>query len=303
MVTRQKALPARPCALIAGPARRIAGSLVLGALLVLPACRDLEGPAPGAPVLAGFDVVDASGAAVDLAMAAAGVSPRVHFALRFDRLLDGDQLEDVTDAGVTGKPGVATITAAGQPQVAVSYVPNGDGVHKLLFAPGPQLLITPTPTLPAGSSVTVAIDKSRFRGKAGEGPLVIDTGVSDSLTFTTAPFAVAIGAGDAAASPDAGTPLSLAAMAAITVAFNNLPAAQVASHIAVVVTDAAGQPVADAAEAPAASDMDPSLWTVAPKPAGWLVGATVTVTVDASAADVLGMPLPAATSAAFTVAP
>jgi hypothetical protein len=33
------------------------------------------------------------------------------------------------------------------------------------------------------------------------------------------------------------------------------------------------------------------------------VGATVTVTVDASAADVLGMPLPAATSAAFTVAP
>jgi hypothetical protein len=287
MVTRQKA-------------RSVAGSLLVGTLFVVPACRDLEGPPPGAPVLAGFDVTDPSGAVVDLATGAAAVSPRVHFALRFDRLLDGDLLEDATDAGVTGKTGVAVITALGQPAAAVVYVPNGDGVQKLLFAPGPQLLITPTPTLPAGSPVTVAIDKSRFRSKSGE-TLVAGPGVPETLTFTTAPFAVAITAGDAA--PDAGTAAPLGPMAPIIVAFNNLPGAQVASQIAILVTDAAGQPVADPAQPPAASETDLAIWTVAPGPAGWPVGATVTVSVAATATDALGMPLAAATSAAFTVGP
>jgi hypothetical protein len=190
----------------------------------------------------------------------------------------------------------------GQPAAAVVYVPNGDGVQKLLFAPGPQLLITPTPTLPAGSSVTVAIDKSRFRSKSGE-TLVAGPGVPEVLTFTTAPFAVAITAGDAAAAPDGGIAAPLGPTAAITVAFNNVPGAQVANQIAVLVTDAAGLPVAGAALPPAASDMDPTIWTVAPGPAGWPLGATVTVTVAATAADALGMPLPAATSALFTVGP
>jgi hypothetical protein len=49
--------------------------------------------------------------------------------------------------------------------------------------------------------------------------------------------------------------------------------------------------------------MDPAIWTVAPGPAGWPAGASVTVTVAATMTDALGMPLPAATSAAFTVAP
>jgi hypothetical protein len=236
---------------------------------------------------------------VDLTSGA--ISPRVHFALRFDRLLDGDRLEDATDAGVTGKPGVAVITAPGQPQAAVAYVPNGDGVHKLLFAPGPQLLITPTPTLPAGSVVTVAIDKDRLRSKTGE-IAVAAPGIPDVLTFTTAPFAVTITAGDAAV-PDAGAAAPIGPMTAITVAFNNLPADQTASHIEVLVTDAAGQPVIGAASPPAADDMDPAIWTVAPTPAGWPAGANVTVTVMAAATDALGMPLPAATSAAFLVGP
>lgn len=269
-------------------------------------CNDIEGPKPGAPVLAAFDVVDPAGMPVALTGdgAAALVSPRSHFALRFDRLLDGDLLEPTGDGGVMGAAGVAIITAPGSPRASVVYVPNGDSDFKLLFAPGPQLLITPIPTLPSGSTVTVALDKSKFRGKDGLGPYVVAPGISDGVSFATAPFAASISAGETGGAADAG-PAGLAALAAVTVVFNNLPQEGVAAHITVQVSPAGGGPSAmtDAAAAPAPSEMDPAIWTVSPKAARWPAGATVTVTVDATAKDALGMPIAAPAMAVFTVLP
>jgi hypothetical protein len=314
MVMRQKSWPKLQARAHAGWGAPVI--LWLGSLLTVPACHEIEGPKPGAPVMSAFDVVDPTGMPVVLTAdgGAALVSPRVQFVARFDRLLDGDLLEDVSDAGVTGKAGVAVISGGvggASPQASVVYIPNGDADFKLLFAPGPQLVITPVPTLPSGSTVTITLDKARFRSKGGQGPYQPAAGVADVLTFTTEPFAASISAGDAAAATppsadagaDAGAAASLMPSAPITVAFSNLPQDGVASHITVLVIDATGQPVPDAAAAAMPSEMDPALWVVAPKAAGWPAGAAVTITVDAATKDALGMPIAAAAVAAFTVAP
>jgi hypothetical protein len=268
------------------------------------ACEDSEGPKPGPPMLVAFDVIDPSG--MPVALAADGgpvlVPPRAHVVARFDRLLDGDRLESATDGGVTGNAGIAAFSGPGQPQAAIQYIPNGDADFKLLFAPGPQLVITPVPSLPAGATITVTLAPAQIVSKRGEGPFVRADGVPESLTFTTAPFMATITAADGG-SPDGGGPLPLAADAPVTVVFNNLPETAIGARISVAVTDAAGLPLADAASPPAPSDMDPATWTVLPKSGAWPAGAAVTVAVDAAAKDALGMPIAAAATAAFAVSP
>lgn len=277
--------------------------VTLALCAAIAACQKIEEPKPGAPVLVAFDVIDPSGAVMPL-VADGGqvlVPPRAHVLARFDRLLDGARLESVTDAGVTGKPGVAIITATGQPQAAISYIPNGDANFGLLFPPGPQLIVTPIPTFPAGTTITVTLDKTLIVSKRGEGPYQPAPGVADGLTFTTAPFAAAITAGDGAPG-DGGLP-QLAANAPVTIVFNNLPEAAIASRFMVVVTDATGQPLANAAAPPAASEMDPATWVVLPTGGAWPAGARVSVSVDAAAQDALGMPITAAATNTFAVSP
>ena len=282
------------------------GALVTALALFAAAagCEKIEGPKLGPPVLVAFDLVDPGGMPVPLETDGGPVlvSPRAIVSARFDRLLDGDRLEAVTDAGVMGKSGVVTIAGLGQPQAAVQYIPNGDPDFKLLFAPGPQLVITPLPTLPSGSTITITLDKTQVVSKRGEGPYLAANGVRDVLSFMTAPFAAAIATTDAG-SADGGGATPLAADAPITVVFNNLPEAAIAARISVVVHDGAGQALAEATAPPSPSDLDPATWTVAPKNGTWPKGAQVTVAVDAAAKDALGMPIAAAAAGSFAVNP
>jgi hypothetical protein len=249
-----------------------------------------------------LDVIDATG--MPVALSADGgpvvVSPRVHVVALFDRLLDGDRLESVTDAGISGIAGIVALTGPGQPQASIAYIPNGDTTFKLLFAPGPQLVVTPVPTLPAGANITLTFDKSRLVSKRGEGPCTTAAGVPDVLTFTTAPFGATISAG--APAPVPGSPLPLVAPAApILVVFNNLPEAAIADHIVVEVNDGAGQKLVDVAAPAVPSAMDPATMVVSPKAGVWPDGARVTVTVNAAAKDAVGMPLAAAAMGIFVV--
>jgi hypothetical protein len=284
--------------------RRSALVTALALFAAAAGCEKIEGPKPGPPVLVAFDLVDPSG--MPLPLEADGgpvlVSPRAHVSARFDRLLDGDRLETATDAGVMGKTSVAAIAGPGPPQAAVHYIPNGDPDFKLLFPPGPQLVITPLPTLPAGSTITVMLDKSQIVSKRGEGPCLTGEGVHDVLSFATEPFAAAIATADPG-SIDGGGAAPLGADATITVVFNNLPEVGIGARISVVVHDGAGQELTDAAAPPSPSDGDPATWTVLPKSGTWPQGARVTVAVDAAAQDALGMPIAAAATGTFAVNP
>ncbi|HEY0713585.1 MAG TPA: hypothetical protein VGF45_12980, partial [Polyangia bacterium] len=273
-------------------------------------CEKTEGPRPGAPVLVSLDVFDASG--MPVALTADGgpvlVPPRSHVVALFDRLLDGSRLESVTDAGTSGKPGVVALAATGgaaQPQASLVYVPNGDTKFRLLFAPGPQLVVTPVPTLPAGASISLTLDKTQLVSKRGEGPCTTAPGVPDVLTFTTAPFAAVIEPGPPPpmSMPAPGSPLPLAANAPLTIVFNNLPEAAIADRIVVTVTDSAGQTLVDGAAPAVPSEMDPATLLVLPKTGAWPAGARVAVTVNATAKDALGMPIAAAAVETFVVGP
>jgi hypothetical protein len=278
------------------------------------ACGEKDPTKTGAPVLQSFTVVDHTGSPVmvggDGGMAT--ISPRVHFVLRFDRLLDGARLEDVSGSAPVGNPGVVSLIAPGMPQTQASYVPNGDGAFALLFPSGPQVMVTPAPTLPSGATVTATIDKTKIFAKDGAGPFISAPGVAETISFATLPFSADIAVAGAppyepdpsapdAGGPDAGVAI-IAADAVVNVVFSNIPQAEIKSHIRVIVTDAAGALVLP--ESPAqASEEDPVLFAIAPPEAGWPRGGAITVIVDAGAADALGVPIPAEARAYFSVEP
>jgi len=131
----------------------------------------------------------------------------------FDRLLDTKPL-DPGDAGA--RAGIASLMATPAAPTAVtsstSYSSTGDPNY-FAFAGGPNLLgptltIQAAPAMPAGTTVTLALDSTKVLAKDGKTPftgggLIVD----GTLKFNTAPFGVQIGVPTAPppdASADAG---------------------------------------------------------------------------------------------------
>jgi len=255
-------------------------------------CDSAGGPT-GAPVLLGVDIVDATGTPV-MMMQGAPPMPlpaRVHFIYRFDRLLDPEQIEEIVDGMVMGSGEVARIEAPGEPEAQVTYIPNGSAKHKLIFASGPALVVSPAPTLPSGASVKVSLDKDRVQSRGGE-PYVTAKGVNDVLDFSTEAFVASI---EPMGAVVAGQPLE--ARTSISVTFNNLPQDDIADRVLVQVFDAAGALLPEVEATVSVDAMDTSRLVVAPKGGSWPAGSKVTITIDGEAADALGMrmsePLPA----------
>lgn len=264
-------------------------------------CSRDETVATFAPVLLSFAAIDPTGTPISTSADGGRVpiSPRVTFVARFDRLLDGDELETVDDAGVaTGLPGVVAISPAG-PSAQVSYVPNGDATWNLVFPPGPALTISPSPTLPSAATVTLTLDHSKLRSKAGE-PFSVAGDASDTISFDTLPFTATFG--PSAIETDGGAP-ALPRTTPITIVFSNLTAGDVVAHIHVAVIDGAGAAITGGALDPIAGMDDPATFIVAPQGGSWPAGATVSVDLDVGAKDALGVPLATAQNATFTVEP
>jgi hypothetical protein len=144
----------------------------------------------------------------------------------FDRLLDTTPL-DPGDAGARADIASLTSTPAAPTAVttSTSYVPMGDP-HYFAFAGGPNLLgpsltIQAAPAMPAGTTVTLALDKTKVLAKDGKTPFTGGNGnlITDgTLVFKTAAFGAQIGvptapppdasadaAADATTSVDGGT--------------------------------------------------------------------------------------------------
>lgn len=311
-----------------------AGGLAAG--FALPGCDPDNNVAPGAPQLVSFGAVDSTGAALDLGAPDGGVpvvTPLAHFVAVFDRLLDPTPLASITDAGVTGKPGAVLVEAPGFVIPAdITYVPNSDEIYTLIFPPGPQVIAQPTPSLPSGAQITVRLQSGLLLSKDGRLGAVARPGVADTLRFATTPFDVTLAVpapdldGGVAETADAGSaedggdmttdaaapetdagvpsgPLGRADSAFVVKAtFTNYPGADIAAHAHVVITDASGAPVPTPALAVAADPADATTLTIAPAMgAAWPPGATVTVTIDATAADGFGVALGRAVAASFVV--
>jgi hypothetical protein len=267
---------------------------VICALASAIGCAGTDGSV-GAPVLLGVDIVDATGAPV-MMEAPMPLSARVHFIYRFDRLLDPELIEEIVDGKPMGSSEVVSIQAAGEPGAQVTYIPNGHAKHKLIFASGPALVITPDPTLPSGAIVNVSLDKTRVQSRSGDS-FVAAEGVSDVLTFSTEPFAASI----VPMSGTAGEPL--AGQTSLSVTFNNLPMDDIANRVLVEVFNAAGELLPEVEGTVTVDTVDPTRLVVAPASGSWPAGSKVTITIEGDAADALGMLMSVATVQSFQVSP
>lgn len=270
------------------------------ALAWLVGCSEGGGPS-GPPVLQGIDIIDATGAHVMVDPAGGAVdsmplSPRVHFVFRFDRLLDPELLEELIDGKPVGNSEVVILETEGEPDALVTYIPNGHAKHKLIFSGGPAVVVSPQPTLPSGAPVRVSLDKDLIQSRGGSAPFVAAEGISDALSFSTVPFAATI---EPMEPPAEGQPLAGRAHLAVT--FNNLPADNIADDITVEVFDAAGAPLPEVTGTVLADAMDPTRWLVSPAGGSWPAGARVTITIDESATDALGMRMMEMTAQSFEV--
>jgi len=291
------------------------------ALSPLLSCEPSNKVKAGPPQLLSFGPVGANGADEPLVDpdggAALPVSARSSIVAVFDRLLDPTYLEDLTDTGPAGKTGVATIqTSIGHSDANIVYVPNGD-TNALLLPPGPRILITPSPTLPSGATVTVTLSKDKVVSKAGEAFVVgtDDMGIprtKETLTFTTEPLSVGFApAPNADGGAVCGSLEATGAKGAIILTFNNaVDQTAIGAHVSVTAKDASGVAIAgvDATASKTVSTTDSGMVTVQPVvdadggATGWPAGATLTVTVDAQAQDAaLGTALGTPTSACFVV--
>jgi hypothetical protein len=218
-----------------------------------------------------------------LALPASPVPPWPYrFEAVFDRLLDGSKIED----GTVDPP-----RPRADPPVHIEF----EGKTADNFTPtvvyasnGPAILVSATPTYPAGRRVHISFDPAGVTSQGGQ-PLA---GLS-SVTVDTAPFSVSIGAASGGA---AGAPLPRTTSLVLT--FNNLPRAE---DLPGAVRVSAGG--ADLPFVLRADTLNPLRWRLAPAPCLelWPAGATLTVTVGVGAADVFGSPLPAPVEAALSV--
>lgn len=294
----------------------------LGVALGGTACTPSNSVKSGAPVIVSFGAVDPNGKPVTFT-SEAGVAvpapPLIHFVAIFDRVLDGDSLEDA-DGGVP-KAGLAAgdygLPATPMP-VITDYSPNGDSQFFLKLPAGPSLTVTPVCGLPTGSSVKIALDLTKLRAHDLGSVATPGAGVASSLTFTADVLSVAIAIPPPVdPDPDAGLPVGNDPQTVVDVKFNDatpgatpLPGCQTlpstANHIHVSAT-LAGVPVVPFEAVVAQDKDDPTHWTVSPPgttadvTGSWPAGALVTVTIDATATDNFSVPLGSPSTASFMV--
>jgi hypothetical protein len=290
---------------------RLAPEVVLVSFLVSAGgCDPNHDVKAGPPELLGFTVNDnVTGGSLETTSdgGAVAVSAYVHVVSLFDRLLDTTAIGGF-DGDVETGSALATVTVVPTLSPGVSayypsfYSPDGAPVELvpgtgvsggLIFGPGPTISTTGAPTFPSASTITVVLDPAKVRSKKGE-PF---TGVG-TFTFQTSRFAASIsvpmGDADPDAGADAGAPPVKPAMQPVAIAFNNLPGDSIADHVSVT---AGGTAFAAVTVSPDASN--PTIIVVAPT-GSWPASTTVTVTVDATAADALGGTTGSAVSGSFT---
>jgi Bacterial Ig-like domain len=129
----------------------------------------------------------------------------------FDRLLDTKPL-DPGDAATQSRDDIVTLKATPAAPTPVttstSYSSTGDPNY-FAFAGGPNLVgpsltIQASPAMPAGTTVTLALDKTKVLAKDGKTPFTGKGLIMDgTLTFNTAAFGVQIGV-PTAPPPEAG---------------------------------------------------------------------------------------------------
>jgi hypothetical protein len=166
--------------------------------------------------------------------------------LVFSELLDGDSVELLDDAMMTSmlKPGVVTLTAtppAGAPAAAATptlggfFQPAGSQTGA---APGPALVILPSPAFPSNSTITITLSGSAIRDTGGAA-----MGADQTITFSTAPLSLA------GTEPDVTDPMAPpepdAVSGGITLFFNAPldPASVVDAAFELRLGDAMGTPV------------------------------------------------------------
>jgi len=275
------------------------------AIAGLVGCSDPNNSVPaGPPVLTSWSVVDnATFASLDVSVdgSAIQVSGFVHLNALFDRLLDGSTvtaLDGGVDQGTDAIGIAATPAAPAGFSVNSIYTPNGAAPSMVLvYPPGPSIATTATPTFPSGSTITATMDKNKVRSKKGESFTASGDLASGVLVFQTLPFSVAIGVplGDPNpdAGADAGPPPVSPMMQAVTLAFTNLPSANIQDSISVTVNGAA---YTDFMVAP---EGNPTVVDVTPATT-WPTNSTIVVKVSAAATDALGASIDAAANGTFT---
>ena len=292
-------------------------------------CEPSSSVKSGAPLVLSFGPVSAAdGSPIDLGGAggAPGVVPApplTNFVALFDRLLDGDSLEDA-DGGVA-KAGLAQVQSGVPTQLVpftTNYVPNGDSKLFALFPQGPTLTVLPICGLPAAAaSVQVSLELTKFRSHDRKANAMAAPGVATALSFMTAPLSVTTDVPPPTqADPVTGAPAGPAVVdptKTFTLTFNALtpgpavPAAcgglaDASTHIHVT-AQVGADPAAPIAAVIAQDMMNPSHWTSSPPgttadgPGAWPAGAVVTVTIDAATTDTYGVALGTATNASFMV--
>jgi hypothetical protein len=294
----------------------------LASVLTSAACTPSNSVKSGAPVILSFGAVAADGTAMSLtteAGVAAPASPLAHFVAIFDRLVDGDSLEDA-DGGVP-KAGLAAGdygSLATPLPVTTIYAPNGDSTFFGYLLQGPSLTVSPVCGLPSGASVQIALDVTKLRSHDRSTVATLGEGVTSTLTLTTDALSVAIEIPDPdEPDPDTGLPGGNDPQTVVDVKFNDatpgatplpgcaaLPSTATYIHVSATL---AGVPVLPFEAVVAQVEGDPAHWTVSPPgttadaTGSWPAGALVTVTIDAAATDNFAMPLPSPKTASFMV--
>jgi hypothetical protein len=240
----------------------------------------------------------------------------------FDRLLDTDPLGDGS-GGVTTVASSALVPTPTNPITAgTDYASNGTQ-NEVIFpllgtlrVDGPSLLVTGQPTgatrpafwapwlsgLPVSRTVMLSLDKTQVLAKDGTSSFT-STGllVDGSITYTTnADFtgSLTVPTPPPPADPDAGPAITTVPpdMTPVVATFSGpVDAAQIAMHLTVTATPGGAVAV----------DVNPvdglNVSIVPHAKASWPASSTITVTLDATAADVAGDTLSAAvTPGSFT---
>ena len=246
-------------------------------------------------------------------------SPTAVVLYTFDRLLDTDPFTtDADSQSNAAKPPVFVPAPATPVSLIGDYAPNGSP-DLLIFhfyslrGAGPSLLFAGAPTFPTSTNVTITLDKSTVLAKDGHTTF---TGTNllagGAISFVTQPFSVAAvttpppppKAADAGA--DAAAPTDVVPdMVAATVTFNNvvcpqlpdgtLDVMEIRKHISVTAVPALS--ATDTFDFACVDGLN-----VAVKPhTTWPASSMITISVDATAADILGDTLGAsgATTASF----
>jgi hypothetical protein len=228
----------------------------------------------------------------------------------FDRLLDTVPL-DPGDAGAVTNAAMSMIVPKPRMSVAVTadYASNGSP-NEIIFpllgdlrVDGPSLLFAGQPELPANSTLTITLDGTKVRAKdttpfTGSGFFAGGT-----LTYTTRSFGASLStppttppAADAGACTPPPTTVTPGKTPA-TVTFDNLvDPTVIAGHVTITAVSLSSG--ASSTVAVSATSMDGLNVSIAPAmKANWPESSTITITIDATAPDLVGDTLGAAVPA------